>query len=200
MAKIFCFDASSFTMEPSIESFLRSNDALRMDFGNAAYIDSEKMPQILSGLISETNCRVSNENHTKELQAKLESLNAEYEKLVEMNGNLSSQVVIQSTEIGSLKERLSSALKMVENLEAEQTRLQLALKSAAQVTSDTGHLSDASLKQLNDRLRKELEQVRGEGIEAITSLKVLEDENEELRKELEHLRGQLKAPTATNAA
>jgi len=200
MAKIFCFDASSFTMEPSIESFLRSNDALRMDFGNAAYIDSEKMPQILSGLISETNCRVSNENHTKELQAKLESLNAEYEKLVEMNGNLSSQVVIQSTEIGSLKERLSSALKMVENLEAEQTRLQLALKSAAQVTSDTGHLSDASLKQLNDRLRKELEQVRGEGIEAITSLKVLEDENEELRKELEHLRGQLKAPTAPNAA
>jgi len=171
-----------------------------MDFGNAAYIDSEKMPQILSGLISETNCRVSNENHTKELQAKLESLNAEYEKLVEMNGNLSSQVVIQSTEIGSLKERLSSALKMVENLEAEQTRLQLALKSAAQVTSDTGHLSDASLKQLNDRLRKELEQVRGEGIEAITSLKVLEDENEELRKELEHLRGQLKAPTAPNAA
>ncbi len=199
MAKIFCFDASSFTVEPSIESFLRANGALRMDFGNSAYIDSEKMPQILSGLVSETNYRASIENSTKELQAKLESLNAEYGKLVGVNDNLSSKVGSQSIEIGSLKEQLSSVLKTVENLEAEQTRLQLAVKSAAPATSDTGHPSDASLKQSNDKLRKELEQVRGEGIEAITSLKVLEDENDGLRKELEHLRGQLKAPTTPNA-
>ncbi|MGI0015756.1 MAG: hypothetical protein ACREBU_20255, partial [Nitrososphaera sp.] len=56
--------------------------------------------------------------------------------------------------------------------------------------------NDESLKQLNDKLRKELDQVRGESIEAIASMKVLEAENDELRQELDQLRGQLKAATA----
>lgn len=199
-SKIFCFDASSFTLEPSIESFLRSNDALRMDFGNAAYVDSEKMPQILAGLMSESSSRVSsNENLLMELRAELSLLHAECEKLVGVNANLSSQVDSQSTEIASLKEQLSSALKKAENLEAEDARLQLALKTS-QTTSNTVHTNDESLKQLNDKLRKELDQVRGESIEAIASMKVLEAENEELRQELDQLRGQLKAATAPKIA
>ncbi|MGH9991053.1 MAG: hypothetical protein ACREAZ_00185 [Nitrososphaera sp.] len=200
-SKIFCFDASSFTLEPSIESFLRSNDALRMDFGNAAYVDSEKMPQILAGLMSESSSRVSsNENLLMELRAELSLLHAECEKLVGVNANLSSRVDSQSTEIASLKEQLSSALKKAENLEAEDARLQLALKSSSQAASNTVHTNDESLKQLNDKLRKELDQVRGESIEAIASMKVLEAENEELRQELDQLRGQLKPATAPKIA
>jgi predicted nucleic acid-binding Zn-ribbon protein len=72
--------------------------------------------------------------------------------------------------------------------------LQVAQKNAPAPAADSG------LKQAYEKITKEFQSLKAQSIEAITSLKVLEDENEELREEIETLRSQLKSAPAQKAA
>jgi chromosome segregation ATPase len=118
-------------------------------------------------------------------------LEVQCEKITLENRALAAQTQAQLTEIASLKEQASSALGTVETLEAENIRLQHALSNASNQVPK-GAADNETLRQSFKKLQMELQQVRSQSIEAITSLKVLEDENEELRRELENLRGKQK--------
>jgi chromosome segregation ATPase len=74
----------------------------------------------------------------------------------------------------------------------------------SQVSSGTDPLAqlkaeNAQLKQSHEKLQKEFQTLRVQNAEALTSLKILEDENEELSQELDRLRNQLKNATPQNA-
>ena len=196
--KIFTFNASSFTLDPSLESFLRSKNAISMDFGAAAYLDSELMPQLLTELVNGSSANSNSLNDTDlltKLRLEVGNLEVERDKIAGENRLLTTQTQAQTAEITSLKDQTSFALRTVETLEAEKIRLQHAVRNAAS-QPPKGSTEYESLRQAFEKLQKELQQVRGESVEAITSLKVLEDENEELRLELENLRGQQKSLSA----
>jgi chromosome segregation ATPase len=193
-SKVFTFNASSFTLDPSLESFLRSKNAISMDFGAAAYLNSDLMPQILAELINGSNAAAlsaSNQEYLSALRLRMGELEVQCEKITLENRALAAQTQAQLTEIASLKEQASSALGTVETLEAENIRLQHALSNASNQVPK-GAADNETLRQSFKKLQMELQQVRSQSIEAITSLKVLEDENEELRRELENLRGKQK--------
>lgn len=133
--KTFTFNASSFALNPSVESFLKSKGAIAIDLGTAAYINSEAMPVILLELVDRSS-----------------------------------------------KTDSPPDTDLVAQLKAENLRLQMALKSA-QAAIHTG--------QRDEKLQKQFQQLQSQSAEAITSLKVLEEENDELREEIERLRNQL---------
>ncbi|HEY8140369.1 MAG TPA: hypothetical protein VIE86_04735 [Nitrososphaera sp.] len=198
-SKVFTFNASSFTLDPSLESFLRSKNAISMDFGTAVYLDSELMPKILAELVDRSSVDTVPSPNESDLSAKSNlqavELEAQRDKISEENRVLAAQGQAQLAEITALKEQASYALKTVETLEAENIRLQHAVSNASSHVPKSA-ADNEILRQSCEKLQRELQQVRGQSIEAITSLKVLEDENEELRRELENLRGQQKVAPA----
>jgi chromosome segregation ATPase len=198
-SKVFTFNASSFALDPSLESFLRSKNAISMDFGAAVYLDSELMPKILAELVNRSSAVSAPAQNEADLSAKpslqAAELEAQRDKLAAENRVLASQAQAQLAEIAVLKEQASSALRTVETLEAENVRLQHAVSNASSHVPKSA-ADNEIFRQSCEKLQKELQQVRGQSIEAITSLKVLEDENEELRAELENLRGQQKTAPA----
>jgi predicted nucleic acid-binding Zn-ribbon protein len=64
----------------------------------------------------------------------------------------------------------------------------LRLRRAAQTVQGKDELKQQSY----EKLQKEFQALRAQGVKALTSLKVLEDENEELMQELDQLRNRLK--------
>ncbi|MEW6605346.1 MAG: hypothetical protein AB1351_11755, partial [Thermoproteota archaeon] len=83
-----------------------------------------------------------------------------------------------------------------ETLKAENVRLQTAIKSAPASPSPQPAVSDDKLRQSYEKLVKDNQALRAQSAEALTSLKVLEDENEELMLELEKMRNQLNSASA----
>jgi chromosome segregation ATPase len=170
-----------------------------MDFGTAVYLDSELMPQILAGLVNRSSADsaiVSNDTDLfKKLRQQVGDLETERDKISGENRLLATQAQLQLEEVTALKKQASSALRTVETLEAENIRLQQAVRNASNQVPK-GSSDNEILRQSCEKLQKELQQVRGQSIEAITSLKILEDENEDLRKEMENLRGQQKTVPA----
>ena len=79
----------------------------------------------------------------------------------------------------------------------ENLRLQAAAKNAAVATQP---VPDEKLKQSYKKLQKDFHALRSESIDAITSLKVLEDENDGLREEIDQLRSQIKNSVAPKVA
>ena len=71
------------------------------------------------------------------------------------------------------------------------------MQHATPAAKQAAGLSDKKLRQSYEKLQKEFQQLRSQSAEAITSLKVLEDENEELRQELERLKNQQAAESAS---
>ncbi|HEX2015035.1 MAG TPA: hypothetical protein VLA68_07390, partial [Nitrososphaera sp.] len=196
--KIFSFDASSFSLEPSVESFLRSKGAISSDFGSAAYINSERVAVFLPELLATSGADSRSRAGLDELETETLLLKSDRERLVQENAHLAEQVVSYSGKAEALKEQLSAGRITIEALEASNAHLQSATNGSSQATGATPYAKDVDLQQSCDRMQKELQELRSQSIEAITSLKVLEDENEELRKELEQLRGQPKVAPATN--
>lgn len=198
-SKVFTFNASSFALDPSLESFLRSKNAVDIDFGAAAYLNSELMPQILADLVNRSNAEAQPASNQEDLAAKLRlrlgELQAQCDKVAGENSVLAGRAQAQLTDIAALKEQASSALRTVETLETEKIGLENALRNASSQVPK-GAAANEILRQSCEKLQKELQQLKSQSIEAITSLKVLEDENEELRSELEHLRGQQKTAPA----
>ncbi len=198
-SKLFTFNASSFTLDPLLESFLRSKNAISMDFGAAVYLDSALMPQILAELVNRSSAETGSSSNETDLSARsspqASELEAQLDKIAGENRVLAAQAQAQLAEIAALKEQASFALETVETLEAENIRLQHAVSNASNHVPKVA-ADNEILRQSYEKLQRELQQVRGQSIEAITSLKVLEDENEELRRELENLRGQQKSVPA----
>ncbi len=183
--KLFSFNAGSFHLEPALESFLRSKGAIGLDFGSSAYINSELVPAILSELLK-ANVSVSEDDaEARRLAAELESAVAERGKVIQQNNELRLQIQSYIAEVERLKKQALDAQQTADDLKVESARLQAA-------KSQTPVAFDDRMKQAYEKLQKEFQALRAQNIEAITSLKVLEQENEELHEELDRLRGQAK--------
>jgi chromosome segregation ATPase len=198
---MFTFNASSFSLDPAVENFLKSKGAIAIDFGMMEYLNSEAMPAILSELVERSKLDApSDTDLVTQLKAEIGRFGAEKQKMMEDNVRLASELRSHSAEVTALKEKVEGAAKVIESLKAENMRLQLALKSvqqAAPAAKQAGGQSDKKLRQSYEKLQKEFQQLRSQSAEAITSLKVLEDENEELRQELEQLKNQQAAKSAS---
>jgi chromosome segregation ATPase len=198
---MFTFNASSFSLDPAVENFLKSKGAIAIDFGMMEYLNSEVMPAILSELVERSKLDApSDTDLVTQLKAEIGRFGAEKQKMMEDNVRLASELRSHSAEVTALKEKVEGAAKVIESLKAENMRLQLALKSvqqAAPAAKQAAGQSDKKLRQSYEKLQKEFQQLRSQSAEAITSLKVLEDENEELRQELEQLKNQQAAKSAS---
>lgn len=184
--KLFTFNASSFTLDPAVESLLRSRGAITLDFGQSAYINSDFVPLIMAELLDKTSSAAS-EELVAQLKAEIERSEGQLRKVTEDGTQLSQQLSVADAQVASLKEQLAGANKAIESLKAENARLQVSQKSAPAPTIDRTQYY---------KLVRELQQLKAQHAEAITSLKVLEDENEELRTELDTLNGQVKPAPA----
>ncbi len=191
--KLFTFNASSFSLDQSVEGFLKFKGAISLDFGATAYINSEAMPAILSELVERSKIDVSsNVELVAQLKAEMGRYSTERQKLMEDNARLASQVKLYSIEVAGLKEQIASANLLIDSLKAENGRLQAALKNTSSTQKTQTIQSDDKLKQSYERLQKAFQELRAQTAEALTSLKILEDENEELTKELDLLKNQSK--------
>jgi chromosome segregation ATPase len=199
-AKLFTFNASSFPLDPSVEDFLESKGAISLDFGVTAYIKSEAMPAILSELFERSNIAVSsNADLVAQLKAEAGRYGAERQKIMDENTKLASQVESYSAEVAALKEQAAGTTRLIEMLKAENTRLQTAHKNTPAPASQTIQ-DDDKMKQSYEKLVKEFQDLRAQTADALTSLKVLEDENEELTQELERMKSQSKNAAAPKAS
>jgi len=197
-AKLFTFNAGSFPLDPSVESFLKVKGAISLDFGVTAYINSEAMPAVLSELVERGKMdSPSNVDLVPRLKVEGGRYCAESQKIMEDNVRLESQIRSHSAEAAALKEQAAGAARLVEVLKAENARLQAALKNASAIKTVQG--DDDKLKQSNDKLQKEFQELRAQSAESLASLKVLEDENEELMQELDQLRNHSKNAAAPKA-
>lgn len=191
--KLFTFNASSFPLDPSVESFLKSKGALSLDFGTFAYVNSEVMPAVLSELVEKNKTDAhSSADLVAQLKAEVSRHGAERQKAMEDNARLASQIQSHSAEAVALKEQAAGAARMIETLKTENARLQAALKNTTAAPAAQAVQGDDRLRQSYEKLQKEFQALRAQSAEALASLKVLEEENEELTQELDHLRNQLK--------
>lgn len=197
-AKLFTFSASSFHLDPSVESFLKSKGTITLDFGRAAYINSEMMSVVLSELVERCNTEgPSVRDLVTQLKTEVGAYSVERQKLLEENNRLASQVKSYSTEFAALKEQVAGATLTIELLSTENARLQSTLKSAPG-TPPTA-TSDQKMRQSYEKLQKDFQALRAQNAEALTSLKVLEDENEELMLQLEKLKHESINPVVPKA-
>ena len=195
--KLYTFNASSFSLEASVEDFLKARGAIALDFGSYAYVSSDAMPTLLSELV-ERPASSSDTAVVGQLKRELNKFAAERQRLIEDGARLASQLKSSSAEITSLKEQAVAAFKAAEALRAENARLKAASAPAAPTQAPSA-ASDMMLKQSYERLVREFQQLRSQSIEAITSVKVLEDENTNLQEEIEMLRAKAKNASAPKA-
>ncbi|HVX02609.1 MAG TPA: hypothetical protein VHA09_05605 [Nitrososphaera sp.] len=195
--KLFSFNAGSFTLDTNVENLLMSKGAIVLDFGTSAYINSDSMPAILSELAaavqpSNIDSSSTNEALIARLRAEIVRFGTERQKLMDENARLVSRLQIHASESASLEAQVSAAAITIETLKAEIARLKISLKNAPPVPQVAAVPADASIKQAYEKLQKELQSLRAQNAETITSLKVLEDENDDLHEEVEMLRSQVK--------
>lgn len=162
---------------------MRSKGCVYLDFGSSAYINSELVPAILSELLRADTS--ASDAEAKKLASELEMAIAERGKVMQQNNELRAQIQSYVSEVERLKKQALDAQKTADDLKAENARLQAA-------KSQTPVAFDDRMKQAYEKLQKEFQALRAQNIEAITSLKVLEQENEELHEELDRLKGQAK--------
>lgn len=197
--KSFTFNASSFSLDSTVEKFLKSRGAITLDFGTSAYVNSEIMPTILSELVEKINAGESSSTYlVAQLKAEVDRYSAERKKIIEENIRHALQIKSSSVELNALKEKMAETTRLVETLKAENGRLQVALK-AAPIASTQPSLPDDKIRQSYEKLLKDVQALRMQNAEALASLKVLEDENDELMLELEKLMNQSKTPAASKA-
>lgn len=188
--KLYTFNASSFGLEAPVEDFLKARGAIALDFGSYAYVSSDAMPALLSELV-ERSASSSDAAAVEQLKTELNKFAAERQRLIEDGARLASQLKSSSAEVASLKEQAAAASRAAETLRAENARLKAAAVPAAPTKAPPA-AADMMLKQSYERLVREFQQLRSQSIEAITSVKVLEDENTNLQEEIEMLRAQAK--------
>ena len=160
-----------------------------MDFGSSAYVRSEGVPAIIGELIS-INQR-SQSISAQQVDAEKGAIQVQQEKL---NGEIQGLFVKLETkerEVVSLEKQLEDSGKTVESLRVE--NLRLTSLSRNQEQKPLANDGNKTIQESYEKLQLAFQKLRAENIDAITSLKVLEDENDDLRKELESIRTQAKA-------
>lgn len=214
--KLFSFNAGSFTLDGSVEEFLKSRGAIALDFGSSVYLNSSSVASILAELASAARQQGKEEDgdaHKQkqqqqqqqqaesvmaQLRAELQQFSLERQKLIDENGLLAQRARSAAAEIESLRSQNASLSRSLESLRAENARIQAAktvtaAPSAATATTLSSAAADQQrLRQSYEKLVQEFNRLRSQSIEAITSLKVLEEENEALREELEMLKEKAK--------
>jgi len=148
--KYYSFDASSFALDVNVESFLKSVNAIYLDFGNSAYVKSDMMPGIMLDLLmkskegdSSTEVHVTNfrtfpevadgplnlkiqelESKVKSLSQSLTALESEKQKVIQEKLKLVSEVqrLAQSNEI--LAAQISEANRKLELQRCENLKIQ----------------------------------------------------------------------------
>lgn len=197
--KLLAFNAGSFSLDGRVEGFLRSKGAIALDFGSSVYINSEAAAAILSELVLKAEASSSSvagaEAMVATLQTELGRFKVERQKLTEDNAKLASQAKSLALEVAALKEQAAAWAKTIETLRAENQHREAAPKNPPLQAS----AFDDKIRLAYEKLAKELQELRARNAEAITSLKVLEDENEELRDEVEALRAQARFAPAAKA-
>lgn len=192
--KLFAFNAGSFTLDDRVEGFLRSRDAVALDFGSSAYISPDAMAAILPELVQKAEASSSvpsSEAKVVTLQAEISQLLIQIQKFMQDNAQQAAQFKALVAEIAASKEHVAGFERTIEALRAENSRL-AATKNQLQPAFDD------KMRLAYEKLAKEFHELRTQSVDAITSLKVLEDENDELREEIESLRAQAKnSPAAT---
>lgn len=200
--KLFSFNAGSFTLDGSVEEFLRSRGAIALDFGSSVYLNSSSVASILAELASAARQQGKEEDGDAQkqkqqqqqqqqaesvmaqLRAELQQFSLERQKLIDENGLLAQRARSAAAEIESLRSQNASLSRSLESLRAENARIQAAKTvTAAPSTATATTLSSAAadqqrLRQSYEKLVQEFNRLRSQSIEAITSLKVLEEENE----------------------
>jgi septal ring factor EnvC (AmiA/AmiB activator) len=196
--KLYAFNASSFSLDAKVEEFLKARSAISLDFGSYAYVNSDLMPVLMSELLERPTAAGSPDAAAVvgQLKAELTKFAAERQRLMEESAKLASQLKASGAENASLKEQAAASAKVAEALRAENARLKVASAPSGPVQSPPPAAADPLLKQSYERLVREFQQLRSQSIEAITSLKVLEDENTNLQEEIEMLRAQAKNASA----
>lgn len=192
--KLYTFNASSFSLDSKVEEFLKARGAISLDFGSYAYVNSDIMPVLLAELLERPAAGSPDAAVVGQLKAELTKFAAERQRLMEESAKLASQLKASGAENTTLKEQTAASAKVEEALRAENARLKAASAPSGPAPSQAS--TDPLLKQSYERLVKEFQQLRSQSIEAITSLKVLEDENTNLQEEIEILRAQAKNASA----
>ncbi|GEM_PF-1226596 len=193
-SKLYSFNAGSFRLGEPVVALLKSKGAISLDFGSAAYIDSEAIPAIISELVEKANSAPEKCNHEQliaDLKHELARSIEERENIANENVRLSFDLKAGILEIQSLKTQLEDCKKVIANLNEAARHVNTARVEQATEAAKAAPQS-AGVTQADEKVKKELQQLRHEHVEAIASLKVLEDENEELRNEIEALKAQLK--------
>lgn len=213
--KLYAFNASSFSLDAATAEFLESRGAVSLDLGSYAYINSDAMPAILAELVARAAAdgrdRQQQDALVAQLRSELAKQAEERQRLIGDNSRLALQTKSLSPEVLALKDQLSAANKTIESLRSENSRLQQAATTtkavaaaakaslphpAAPQAAQSAPAADPALRQSYDRLLKEFHQLRSQSIEAIASLKVLEEENAVLQDEVEALRAHAKNAAA----
>jgi predicted nucleic acid-binding Zn-ribbon protein len=193
MQKLFTFSAESIALSPEVEALLRSKNAIFMDFGSSAYVRSEGMPALIWELMS-GNQRLQS-LHAQTMDTENETMRTQLEKLnIEING-LAARLETKEREVHSLQKTVDESSKSISDLRAE--NLRLVTLSHAQDQKPSAYSENRAEQEGYEKLQRAFETLRSQNIEAITSLKVLEDENDHLQRELESLRSQVKATCKT---
>jgi hypothetical protein len=148
--KYYRFDASSFELDVHVESFLKSVNAVYLDFGNSAYVKSDMMPAIMLDLLmlskegdSSTDVHLTHlntfpevadgplnlkvqelESKVKSLSQSLTALESEKQKVIQDKLKLVSEVerLAQSNE--TLTSQISEANRKIELLRCENLKIQ----------------------------------------------------------------------------
>lgn len=151
MTKFFTFSADSVSLNPSVESFLRSKNAIFMDFGSAAYVNSVMMPSVFFELIASAEVdRITGVDRFAQQSGEGVPEEALQNVAKEMS-RLNEELALKEAEIASQKSQLASAMKNNASLEAENLRFiaQRNVSSITQCSPDACELPSQSY----DRLR-----------------------------------------------
>jgi chromosome segregation ATPase len=164
-----------------------------MDFGSSAYVKSEGVSSIMLELMSID--KSSQTGETTIIDAEREAMQSQLEKLNKYVPELVGKLDSKQSEVVALNGRVEEFIRAIEGLKAENLRLSALVKSndlGGALNEETG-----TTRAVYEKLQSAFQDLRSQHIEAIASLKVLEEENDELRKEIESLRNQANAARRT---
>jgi chromosome segregation ATPase len=202
--KLFMFTASSFALDSAIENFLKTEGAIISDFGHSAYIKSDIASVILSDLVKKSkasdisNANFSNATDTEKLKTENIKLLADNEKKSIELSQKTLQIESQDSQLAALKVEMSEKAQLIDILTAQNSQLNAKLKATLLSRSTTESQAGDDNKLRFEKLQNELQKLRIQNIEAITSLKVLEEENEQLQEELDQLKSRRTSNTITS--
>ena len=193
--KTFSFNAGSFKLDTEVEVMLRQNNAITLDFGSAAYIDSEIVSKLLCQLVDNRKQDLvaieylRNQLESADKRSSEQDLsNTDYGR---ENNVLKSQVSKLSADLDKSARLVKEYSSTIDALRTEITKLRLSSSSPDVSKNNSSQAYNAQRVETADKgMNMELNKIRVRYAEALASLKVLEDENGELTEEIEQLRKQ----------